>query len=206
MSITVNFPETDYSGELFQALGAGQELAPGVVMPPPTLGVLALLEQIGSPYLEAAPLTVTDTLNAAFLLFRREKAVQLVCRLTRGRADMEADKAWVEQHPELARAYFDTVAAGGDPITEFSTAVDQFAAESLAGVPLIRLQAAIQRGIADAMGGFEMIPRSSSADTAKKKPLTLLGSPGRLPRLLRFAGNLFSRLSGKCRWLWPGTW
>jgi hypothetical protein len=163
--------ETDYNAELMAALGAGAELAPGLTMPTPTIGTLALLEQIGSPYLEpGAELTVTDTLNAAWVLFRREQAVALVSRITRGRAMLKAEHDFVEAHPELARAYFEVVAAGGEPVVEFAATVDQFAALSLAGVPLNRLHAAIQRGISDAMGGYLMLPKGD-ADESKKKIL-----------------------------------
>lgn len=201
MTYTANDRQT--AAELMAAFGVGAELAPGVTMPVPVLGVLALLEQIGSPYLEPGePITVTDTLNAAYLLFRREHALALVSRITRGRADLNSERPWVETHPELARAYFETVAAGGEPVQEFAAAVDELAALRLAGVPLVRLQAAVQRGIDDAMGGYAMIPHKADPADLKKNALTPPGSPGRSQPLAPLRAKARSALSGTCRWLW----
>jgi hypothetical protein len=173
MSVKIPTAFEAFDSELFAALGAGTELAPGLVMPQPTLGTLPLLEQIGSPFLEPGEIiTMTDTLNAAFILWRRPDAVRLIAGIARGRAYLETQREWIEAHPELAEAYFGALATAGEGAVRFAEAVDQFAA-TLPPLPLGSIQTAICRSIADAMGGFQMIPRPAGQDTeAKKKSST----------------------------------
>ncbi len=161
-------PKEVEDGEALQALGAEEQVG-DLTIPPPTTGVLMLLQIIESPFVVASEelATLQDVLEALYIIHNREDALNPI--LGCSRAAKAVGKYW--EKSLVSDAHFEkflavTAATSGN-FAEFDREVIAFA-HRLGVIDLESTRQMLDEYIGECFGGYELFPPADEKDDKKK--------------------------------------
>ncbi|OGV36977.1 MAG: hypothetical protein A2020_16380 [Lentisphaerae bacterium GWF2_45_14] len=166
------------SFETLAALGGGVKIG-RITIPPPSMGVLSLLDMIESPFVtgDASKISINEVLKSLYVMSRGRDAVQPLMESIALGKSIEKSKEIAEKSPQFFDVYLKYHAINAAKRSAFDAAVDAFADE----IGLFDPEAAISL-IGDyltaCMAGFDMLEKKPESDLVKKKSgfWTLTGS------------------------------
>ena len=169
------------AAELPSALGIPIPVG-AVSVPVPSLMALAVLEQIGSPFLGGGggSLDTADTLRALYVLTETRAAAKTVAAALRMAAALDSAAAVAQRAPELWEAYLEAVGYGSRAWADFDAATAAFGV-ALGPCDPIDLAAAIGEQVALASRGYEMIPEPEGSDPPKAEAVSVSNGSASTP-------------------------
>ena len=162
----------------FEISGGGVKIG-RITIPPPSMGVLSLLDMIESPFVtgDASKISINEVLKSLYVMSRGRDAVQPLMESIALGKSIEKSKEIAEKSPQFFDVYLKYHAINAAKRSAFDAAVDAFADE----IGLFDPEAAISL-IGDyltaCMAGFDMLEKKPESDLVKKKSgfWTLTGS------------------------------
>jgi hypothetical protein len=145
--------------------GLGGEIRIGdILVPPPTIGVLLLLESIDSPFVNinnADEVSLDDVLKALYIIVKREEAVTPI--MLEKQSEGKATKAFesTTKTPEHLSNYLAYIDRNKQYVDAFDEAVKEFSME-IGGINPEESINQIGDYISICMGGFKMLPPQDS--------------------------------------------
>ena len=156
--------------ESLVALGGELEIA-GIKLPPPTAGVLMLLEVIESPFTALEPpesITLDEIIRSLWIIINRENAVQTVTDHVQALKSAKYAFEKTEKTPEHLAVYFDFIERMNE-LDDFDAQIAEFAI-SLGPLDPVEAAAKIAKYLKICMGGYALLPESGNA--CKKKDIS----------------------------------
>ena len=153
--------------ESLTALGGEMKIGE-ITFPPPTAGVLMLLETIGSPFVAADPpdeITLDEIIQTLFIIINREASVQLVTNHSKAQKIAKLAFTQTEKSPEHLEVYLAFLERMSE-YNEFETEVANFAIE-LGPLDPVDASAKIARYMQLSMGGYNLIPKGDGNNKKK---------------------------------------
>lgn len=155
--------------EVMDSFGAGFRVG-GVTVPPPTSGVLCLLEDIGSPFVvglgDGEDITRKHVLEALYVCHSREQAVGPVYAAVRARMAVERAAGACKESAAHYQAYLDAQTAAAGLWAEFDQAVAVFGTR-LGVFDYVAVADEIRGYLRRCACGYEMM--TSESDEPEKK-------------------------------------
>ena len=155
--------EADLDGETMTALGGGYR-AGTLDLPPITMGLLPLLEVIGSPFLaeDTTEIGVGDIAKALYVWSCGRDAVAPIMAITRRRQALDRQKPLAEKSPEFFAKYLEAVDRVECAWAEFETAALRHF-DTVQGAGIEDITATILQALNDAFAGFQAVPSQKEA-------------------------------------------
>lgn len=176
----------------------------GLKFPAPTIGVMAMLELIGSPFadMRVAEAELMDVLRCLYLLSEREKALPEITEIKRLQLSVDRLKNECVKQPELLKIAMDFERRQARIWAAFDQRVIKFG-ETLGTLNLPETANTLFRYLSIA-GGFDMLPDlqiNKTDDVKKKTGVIRNGLPVLSLKYLKWLIIALSKLSGVFRGL-----
>jgi len=166
--------ELDVKQDTMAVLG-GEYYIAGVQAKPPSVGMLAMLSSIDSPFVlddTEARVTINEVLKALYVICLGKDAVQPIYAAVKAEQLLKRAENLATKSPEYFAVYTNALERLADKWVVFDSAVNDFA-EQLGVINAFETAEEINNYLGCCFGGFNMVPGDDEG--AKKKDSTQIG-------------------------------
>jgi len=157
-------PIEQINEETLRALGA-EDIISDLEFPPPTAGVLMLLDVIDSPFISGRVCSQEDVYKALYIIINREKALRPIYGAIR--AERAIAKFAKVETPEKLEKYLTANIVNSAKFAEFDEKVAKFACD-LGVIDIEETISNLEEYLSECFGGFDMVPKSDEQNLKKK--------------------------------------